>query len=120
MDFNPYQGTSYYRLKQTDFDKRVTYSRIEEVNIESEHDYSFQIFTNPANDMINVQFYANNPGVSIVDIAEVNGKYVLSEKLDVSEGINKATINISSLSKGIYFITVHSKDNDYRTKLIKW
>lgn len=120
VDFNPYQGTSYYRLKQTDFDQRVTYSRIEEVNIESEHDYSFQIFPNPANDMINVQFYANNPGVSIVDIAEVNGKYVLSEKLDVSEGINKATINISSLSKGTYFITVHSKDKDYHTKLIKW
>ncbi len=44
----PYNGISYYRLKQTDFDGQFSYSRLAMVNFETNPELSFNIYPNPS------------------------------------------------------------------------
>jgi hypothetical protein len=49
-DFNPYFNTSYYRLKQTDFDGKNSFSNI--ISANNKNDFSFDIFPNPFHDKL--------------------------------------------------------------------
>ncbi len=61
IDKEPYPGTSYYRLKQTDFDGKFTLSKIVAVNITRPASQSaFDVFPNPVDK-------ENNPSVKISD-----------------------------------------------------
>ncbi|MFK8163383.1 MAG: T9SS type A sorting domain-containing protein [Lewinella sp.] len=46
-DDEPYQGTSFYRLKTTDFDGVVSLSHLVEVQYSDAADWSFNLFPNP-------------------------------------------------------------------------
>ena len=49
-DDEPFLGISYYRLKQTDFDGRFTYSKIVPVTVEqTERSYKVIVYPNPTN-----------------------------------------------------------------------
>jgi hypothetical protein len=50
VDQNPLTGVSYYRLKQVDFDGRITYSKI--INIEVKKYISFKLYPNPSDGSI--------------------------------------------------------------------
>lgn len=46
-DHNPYPGTSFYRLKTTDFDGQVSLSHLVEVNYDHQQDWGFKLYPNP-------------------------------------------------------------------------
>src|SRR6185369_5159076 len=52
-DPDPFEGTSYYRLKQTDFDGKFSYSDVSAVRVDEKN--TIIIYPNPASDLIMIE-----------------------------------------------------------------
>lgn len=84
------------------------------LSVEDENFQTASIYPNPFNDLINIQSNSPIQKVSVVDIL---GKTVMT-KANISESIKE--INLESLSKGLYFLTLEGNDNQKKIiKLIK-
>jgi len=77
------------------------------------HMDSFKLYPNPANDVINVSNAAD--AIEKVIITDMNGRVVKSVVL----GVNDAQINISELSKGVYFLQATSNGASVTEKIVK-
>ena len=103
-------GTTYYRLKQLDFDGKFTYSDIKAVNNQFAAS-EVTVFPNPTTDFVAVGGL-DMDGVT-VDLFNSNGK-----KVNVS--LDGSKVAMSGLPAGIYLLKV-SKDGKLvkTTKLVK-
>jgi S-formylglutathione hydrolase FrmB len=72
-----------------------------------------KIFPNPVNGLLTIQ--TKGVGVYFIEISSLNGKQIYSETM---EGISNQ-IDLSSFQKGVYFITIKSKDFVTTRKVIK-
>ena len=88
---------------------------IEKNNIEfySVNDRLINIYPNPTNDVLNIETL--QPGIHLTEISSLNGQLIYSR---VMEGANQQ-IDLSSFQKGVYFITIRSKDFVTTEKVIK-
>lgn len=75
------------------------------------------VYPNPAKDIVNITFNAkrNNTQIAIYDLT---GKQVVSEQINVGEGLNRHQISVSNLNKGIYFLKLVSGNHSSTEKLI--
>ena len=71
------------------------------------------IFPNPTNNLITIQ--GGLPGTKIIEISSLSGKLILSIEL---RGTTQQ-LDLSSFQKGVYFITIRSKDFVTARKIIK-
>ena len=111
-DNSPYNGISYYRLKQTDFDGKFEYSDIVAVDFLTD-EYGISIYPNPSTNELTIEISGNK--------VLVNFEIINSIGVVVYQGIlnQKMTIQTSSFAAGIYVIKFA---NDYVSeckKLIK-
>ena len=98
---------SYYRLKQTDFDGKSTYSEAKYISCNSAEN-NLEIFPNPCNQNITVSFRNSEfSEENVVSIVDVLGK-VLIERSSKS---NSILFDLSNLASGIYFVQL--KNNIY-------
>ena len=98
-DYNPLSGTSYYRLKQVDFDGKYSLSNIVEINFGSAESL-VQISPNPFNDYFEIYWrdYQN----ATFELFTVHGQLVKEYSLE-----NISTeIDGSNLASGIYYYRV--------------
>jgi hypothetical protein len=108
-DHSPYNGISYYRLKQTDFDGKVSYSNMEVVNF---------------NDHKNITVYPN-PGTGIFNIQGLNEEAELSVQNPLGQVVlikkafsDSLEIDLSSQPSGVYFIKANNGDGSKSIKII--
>ncbi len=82
----------------------------------TESPYRLNVYPNPANQVINISVRGYDEQ-KVIDVFDTNGQKVLTQK--VSD--NNSTLNISKLSKGVYFIRVSKKDGTFvsQKKFIK-
>ena len=116
-DENPYSGTSYYRLRETDRNGSSIYSEIVSVNLQN--DNSINVFPNPASDYVNVKFTLKETSSVTVDLMDISGNRVsnLISENGMKGDINK-TFNVSSYSKGVYFLKIKDEKYSSLKKLI--
>ena len=118
-DYQPYAGTSYYRLKQTDKNGDFKYFNMVSVNFNAQK--NIVLFPNPidnaSNLNIKVSGYQNEEVVVV--LRDMQGKEFLSRVL-LSEGDNQLFIvdETKSLTPGAYIVTASSNDKIYNYKLI--
>lgn len=120
IDENPFVGISYYRLKQTDFDGRFTYSSLVPVNILPEGNISFIV--NPTiskGDFINLLITSAKSNDAVVSVYDCKGKQVLVKEIVCFSGTNEYLLIFNnSLSGGMYLIKLESDGELYTQKLI--
>ena len=102
-DFNAFKGVSYYRLKQTDFDGKYTYSQIKSVNVKSFKNIQLEVFPNPTENRITI--IGDKTELKQVRIFNILGQDVTSLTSVISnENNSKIIIDLESLTNGLYLI----------------
>ncbi len=114
IDTKPYQGISYYQLKQTDFSGKSSYSKIVDVNFNSDIENpspQFVIYPNPAQEMLNVELQMLNEGTTTLEIINAFGQIVLTENVTS----NNFTLKTDNLKNGIYIVKITSTGSQKAT-----
>ena len=107
VDYNPYSGLSYYRLKQTDFDGKYSFSNIKSINLDENSETLIRIFPNPFTDQITI--IGNAFGLSEFLIYNIIGQDVTNLTALKNNTGQTMVVDLSNLETGIYFVKVNSK-----------
>ena len=92
-----------YRIQSIDKDGQRSYSEIRRVKFNTQPS-TLNIYPNPANGMVNIEY----PAMKEISIADVAGRVVLHRHL---HGVYFAQMDICTLSKGVFFVTIVGADN---------
>ena len=107
------KGVTYYRLKMMDKTGLYRYSNVVIVKEESE---LVKVIPNPAKELIEVSYGKLN-SMANVKIYSVEGQLVLTSIAPANS--TKTIINIASLSKGMYFLSLEDRLNSSRIIFMK-
>ncbi|WP_439559024.1 choice-of-anchor Q domain-containing protein, partial [Dyadobacter sp.] len=105
IDTNPYQGTSYYRLKQVDLDGSIHTYSAKSVIIEG----NYGVYPNP---VVGQQFTLNldEPTGAILRLYSVTGREISFTHSEISSGSTLIKPG-SKLTSGIYLLSVEERGN---------
>lgn len=68
---------------------------------------SLSVFPNPASDMLNITLETENSGQIAITMSDVTGRLTqVSAIADAVQGVNNIVLDVSSLSPGIYYMTL--------------
>ena len=118
-DHHPFPATSYYRLKQTDFDGTSTCTNAIAVKFKSEK--NLLVFPNPTKGEITIRELSPQPnGVSEFQIAGVTVFNMMGEQLNLpikrlDDGIS---LNLSNIEDGLYLLEVTCEGNKTYQKVM--
>ena len=114
LDSFPFEGTSYYRLKQTDFNGASKYSEIKSVTYNKTS--PINVFPNPADNNLFISGInlENHSTSSVIKITNVLGDILFSKNIN-----SQLELNISELPSGIYFIEIDHSGEIFRAKFVK-
>ena len=73
----------------------------------------FKLYPNPVSDILTIESTASR--IELIEIALLNGRIIFSDEINDS----LLQIDVSSFRKGVYFITIRSKDFVTTRKIIK-
>ncbi len=115
-DEEPLPGTSYYRLKQVDYDGRETKHNIEVVSFGDDPGFTVEMFPNPANRYINVAVNSTvGDAEGRISIFNMNGQQVKSVNINVYQGYSRIPVNVSDLANGQYAIQLRMNNGYFHT-----
>ena len=119
IDENPLNGTSYYRLKQTDFDGKFSCSNL--VAVKTSLETLFSVYPNPS-DGSNVTISLNGSSAKeiLVVVLDMTGRESYSKIVPTFRDgtFLIATDPSSKLAPGVYLVTATSDNKIYNQKLI--
>jgi len=117
-DFNPFNGISYYRLKQTDLNGKYTYSKIVSVNYHFT-DSGMDVFPNPNNGDFNISLLGLENKEVLILIKDVSGKECCSKVILTQSDREIIAIDMAGvLAPGTYLIMASSVNKLYSKKII--
>jgi surface protein len=102
IDENPLAGLSYYRIKQVDFDGRMSYTQSVSVNFKMQNEDKLIIYPNPSSDIVQFNSTSNQNQIDVFS--------QLGQKIDIEIQKQGSVIrvDVSSLPNGVYFISNNS------------
>jgi trimeric autotransporter adhesin len=119
VDAKPLVGTSYYRLRQVDYDGTTAYSKTVAVRNTSRLSRPVNLYPNPVvnTDLrIDLGFAAKNVKVQVVDML---GRVVLNESAPRLLSEETLSLDLSRLNAGTYQLTILSEEGNITRKFIK-
>jgi len=111
-DNAPFEGTSYYRLKQTDTDGHYSYSEVAAVNFNDA--VAFQLFPNPTSSDLHLKVASSL--TYTVSCVSISGESIALSP--VSQFFNETVYDVSGLSSGMYFLIIQTLDKKISKKFV--
>ncbi len=121
LDNSPFVGISYYRLKQTNFDGKSSYSGIVPVEYNPKGDPSISLFPNPTG--VNSKAYLELTSFDGMDVLvvlrDITGREIYSKVVVSAENNELVAIDPEGkLAKGTYLVTASNANKLYSKRLI--
>ena len=111
-DDNPFNGVSYYRLAQTDYDG--TSEIFDPIAVTCESSITgYSVYPNPAIEVLNIDieltsYQGNDVEIEIMDI---NGRVIQSQNAQLDRGYNHLEVDLSEIPSGLYMINFAGTKN---------
>jgi hypothetical protein len=117
-DYAPMNGRNYYRIKEVDFDGKITYSNI--VSVYFDKGSMISVFPNPVRHTTTVEISTGRAGKVNMEVYDNKGALVLKQSFNATAGTNQATIDLSRFSTGIYTLKCYDTEGSLGViKLVK-
>lgn len=107
-DVNPNSGVNYYKLIQIDNDGTTKELGIQSLNYTLNQTTNLIVYPNPVSEILNIQV-ANTKAATAATLTliNINGQVSLTKSLQLSEGINNLSLDISrNIVPGQYILNV--------------
>jgi hypothetical protein len=121
IDNDPFDGVSYYRLSQTDFNGSRTVFGLADVNTEKEPVFEIQLFQNPGDgSSLTIEITSEKGKKAQLEINDLNGKKIYDQNIVIQESgksINELYLP-DRLTPGVYLVNITSEESAAREKLI--
>ncbi|WP_439880970.1 T9SS type A sorting domain-containing protein [Pontibacter sp. MBLB2868] len=114
-------GMRYYRLRQQDFDGKVTYYGPRTLAFEIVKEVAVYAYPNPFQSNLTVNVSAVVPGQALVEVYNVTGQKLVSQSYQVKAGVTSLPLSVekSIAQSGIYFVTVEINGQKHRLKVVR-
>jgi hypothetical protein len=117
FDKDPLEHLNYYRLKQTDYDGKISYSEIIPVNVGKKN--LLVVYPNPATEILNFRI-AESSGTDIIhEIRNIQGLLLSGGILHTSKNNDFFTLGINELPPGTYMLRLITQQNTKQSIFIK-
>jgi hypothetical protein len=117
IDESPFPGLSYYRLKQTDYDGRSTYSQSISVDFKKQKE-AFMIYPNPTTEDAVLVYYCRQNTESTIRVIDMKGTIIYSSKTESLMGVNKFDLDLPPSDAGVYFVFIENDFKVMKKKLV--
>ena len=88
-------------------DLSITYSKV--VVLKNGNSAAeLQILNNPASSTLNITYQAGKESNSTIRVYSISGVKVYEQKVNAAKGLNKLSISVQSLQRGIYVVVIDS------------
>jgi hypothetical protein len=112
IDLGQYDGISYYRLKQTDFDGKFKYSTIITIEKCGEDISELAIYPNPTSEALNLSIGGDESKILSISIYNVFGKMVYYSEF------YQSNIVFENKLSGIYFLHLNLASKNISKKFV--
>ena len=119
IDEDPITGVNYYRLKQVDFNGEFEYSDVVAVNILDDFYDLLSLFPNPTTGQTEVIFNSYTNENVLLSVMSSEGSIIVNTMIEATKGGNRFNLDLSMKPRGVYIVTITSRDKVYRSKLVK-
>lgn len=110
IDAKPLIGTSFYRLKQTDFNGAFTYSDLVSINNDAELSTEVKIYPNPSQGKFTI---VSNEDCLSIQICDIFGAKLMEQK----PASRQIMIDASNLPNGTYFVKITMTNKSITKKI---
>ena len=107
IDRSPFLGTSYYRLKQTDFNGDFSYSNIMEIYIDPGLSMPLTLYPNPTQGLLTIEGAPDE--LSSFTLYDVVGKDVTAQARLVYRDDFQIQLDLSRLPRGVYLLNTENE-----------
>jgi Secretion system C-terminal sorting domain len=121
LDKSPVVGVNYYRIKQTDYNGKFTYSDIISVRFATSQALANNVHPNPTTNIVDFDFYTAVKGELHILIMDYTGRVLIDKMELVEEGKSSIATSLTEFPAGIYSIKMEFEKTGYTfvSKIIK-
>ncbi len=118
-DENPNTDAAYYRLKQTDFDGKYSYSSpISAYCFTSENNIEITDMYITSENSLLISFSSDKGGLHHFNLYDDRGSLITDQNITTDAGKNVLTYNLNNLSGGLYMLTIYNSSKSIIRKLL--
>lgn len=117
----PFEGRSYYRLLQVDFDGSYSFSGVVSALVtEGNENDKVWIYPNPVRltDEIRLRYYSEKPENVLIEYVDPIGRFLRAEEISLKIGWNDIPLSNLFQTSGIYVVHLRSAARQYAFRLI--